>query len=233
MRKTKTAALKAADSPSRSAPAPKDAKLVAVIDKPNFQQASFVIRGNAPFVQNRFSEKAQNMMIANQTSGSQGKKGKKREAKDFKALFVASMYRTKRGKRGINAACFRLAMIDACRTVNFKMTLAKLGLFTVADDYDEFDGTPLVLFRKGEPQMHLAPVRNQTGVADIRARGMWKPGWEMKVTLRWDADMFSATDIANLLHRVGWQVGIGEGRPNSKQSAGVGWGTFDVVGGAK
>jgi len=33
-----------------------------------------------------------------------------------------------------------------------------------------------------------------------------------------------------LLARVGMQVGIGEGRPDSKNSAGMGWGLFEVVG---
>lgn len=221
--KTTTKALQA------SKVAPKDKALVAHIDRPNFQQASFTIKGNAPFVQNRFSMKAQNMMIERQEAGSVGNKGKRRDPKDFKALYIASMYETSKGKRGIPASAFRKAMISACRTVNFKMTLAKLGLFCVADGYDKDDGTPLVLFTKGAPEMYVAPTRNQTGVADIRARGMWREGWEAKVTLRWDADMFSAVDVANLLHRVGWQVGVGEGRADSKESAGMGWGSFDLL----
>ena len=34
------------------------------------------------------------------------------------------------------------------------------------------------------------------------------------------------TDVTNLMQRVGMQVGIGEGRPDSRDSAGLGWGTF-------
>jgi hypothetical protein len=30
------------------------------------------------------------------------------------------------------------------------------------------------------------------------------------------------------MHRVGAQVGIGEGRPDSKNSTGMGWGTFEI-----
>jgi len=36
--------------------------------------------------------------------------------------------------------------------------------------------------------------------------------------------------VTNLLSRVGMQVGIGEGRPFSKNSAGMGWGTFELEG---
>jgi hypothetical protein len=48
------------------------------------------------------------------------------------------------------------------------------------------------------------------------------------LNIRYDADQFSATDVMNLIARVGMQVGIGEGRPDSKQSAGMGFGTFEV-----
>jgi ribosomal protein S17 len=41
-------------------------------------------------------------------------------------------------------------------------------------------------------------------------------------------DQFKVQDVANLLSRVGEQVGICEGRPDSKNSAGMGWGTFQV-----
>jgi len=34
--------------------------------------------------------------------------------------------------------------------------------------------------------------------------------------------------LTNLLARAGLQVGIGEGRPDSKNSAGMGWGLFQI-----
>ena len=51
--------------------------------------------------------------------------------------------------------------------------------------------------------------------------------------VRFDADQFTLTDVANLLMRVGMQVGIGEGRPFSKNSNGMGWGLFDLKNGKK
>jgi hypothetical protein len=41
--------------------------------------------------------------------------------------------------------------------------------------------------------------------------------------------MLTADDIVNLISRVGLQVGVGEGRPDSKQSAGLGFGLFQIV----
>jgi hypothetical protein len=42
-------------------------------------------------------------------------------------------------------------------------------------------------------------------------------------------DQFTPEDVANLMARVGMQVGIGEGRPDSKNSAGMGWGLFKIA----
>lgn len=200
------------------------------IPMPNLQRARFRIRGDAPFVQHRFSVKAKEMMIEKQMAGSTGKKGGKREAKDFDACYLGAMYETEDGKHGIPAAAFRCAMISACKIVGFHMTKAKLAVFITAQGFDKDDGTPLVLFTKGEPRKHEAHVRLETGVADIRVRPMWMPGWEADLEVHWDGDIMTQTDIANLLNRAGMQVGVGEGRPDSKKSTGMGWGTFMIVG---
>ena len=47
--------------------------------------------------------------------------------------------------------------------------------------------------------------------------------------VRYDQDQFTATDIVNLIARAGLQVGLLEGRPDSKNSAGLGFGIFEVV----
>jgi len=211
----------------KAAAAPKETSVV--IKPPEFQTAIIHIRGTAPYVQHAFSQKAQNTMIENQMQGSQGKKGKTREAKDFGAVYEGAMHRSREGWHGIPAPAFRNAMISACRTVGFKMTLAKLSLFVKADGFDKNDGTPLVKITKGAPHEHFAPARNSNGSTDIRCRPMWDEGWEAKVCIRWDAEQFSASDVVNLLSRVGLQVGIGEGRPDSRMSAGLGWGHFEIM----
>jgi len=124
------------------------------------------------------------------------------------------------------ASCFRNAMISACRLVNFKMTLGRLGIFVEPDGFDRESGEPLVRI-DGEPRQHESMVRLVTGVADLRVRAMWEQ-WGADVRIRFDADMFTLQDVANLLARVGAQVGIGEGRPDSKNSAGQGWGLFQL-----
>jgi hypothetical protein len=200
-----------------------------MITAPNFMTGVFTIRGITPYVQNKFSKKALEQMKATQEAGSTAKKGKRREPKDFKAMYEESLHKTDEGWYGIPAPAFRNAMISACRTVGFKMTLAKLSVFIEADGFDTDDATPLVKITKGEPQYFESLVRLAMDKPDIHARGMWKPGWEAELRVRYDGDQFTLTDISNLLMRVGLQVGVGEGRPDSKTSAGMGWGMFEIV----
>lgn len=199
-----------------------------VISPPNMQRAILSIRGISPYVQHKFSQKAQTQIEETQRAGTQARSRKRREARDFEAGYRAAMHISTDGWHGIPAPAFRNAMIDACRLVGFVMTKAKLSVFVEADGIDAEDGTPLVRII-GTPTVHKGWGRNANGSADLRWRPIWYE-WEAHVQLRWDADQFSATDVFNLLARAGLQVGIGEGRPSSPNSNGLGWGLFEVMG---
>ena len=196
------------------------------ITAPKIVTAEFKIVGTAPYVQLRFSEKAMNAMREKMELGSQAAKKKAREARDFNEDFRQALHVSDEGWNGIPASAFRNAMISACRLVGFKMTLAKLSVFILPDGFDKVDGVPLIKI-KGKPEPHIMHARNATGVCDLRVRAKYWP-WSAVVKVQYDGDQFSATDAANLMNRVGSQVGIGEGRPDSKASAGMGWGTFKL-----
>jgi len=197
------------------------------ITAPEFAIAEFALTGNTPYVQLRFGEKAKAQMREKMMAGSQARKGKQREARDFDEDYENALYLSEDGWYGIPASSFRQAAISACRLVGFKMTLAKLSLFVIADGFDAIDGTPLIRI-EGVPKPVEHAVRNATGVADLRVRGMWV-NWSAKVRMKYDTAQFSPSDISNLMSRVGLQVGIGEGRPDSKNSAGMGWGQFEAT----
>jgi len=202
------------------------------IPRPNLQIAQFQIRGTAPYVQNKFSEKALNMMKAAQEAGSLAKKkGRVKEPKDFNAAYEAAMHRSVNGWHGIPAVAFYKAMVSSCRMVDFKMTVARLGLFVLPDGWsaDPHDKSGLIRITKGTPARFETLVRLQMSSTDIRVRPFWEPGWEATVKVRHDADIFSTEDVANLLLRAGMQVGVGEGRPDSP-SGGQGWGLFEILG---
>jgi hypothetical protein len=195
------------------------------IKAPNLQTVAIRIAGKAPYMQHRFSKKAE--IMEKQQQGSTAKGKKQHAARDFEADFRAAQHRSPDGWCGIPAPAFRAALIAACRLVGYQMTKAKLSVFVEADGFCAADGTPLVRLIGQEPEMSTMAVRNDTGVVDIRARPMWRT-WGADVRITFDADQFTLADVTNLLARAGLQVGIGEGRPGSKDSAGLGYGLFTV-----
>lgn len=203
----------------------KTAEIAVAIQPLKFEIAQFCLIGTAPLVINKFSEKAKQMMLDKHVAGSTAKKGGAREAKNIDAVFNGARHISDEGWDGISASAFRNAAISACRLVGYKMTLAKLSVFIEPDGFDADEGSPLVRIIGGAPRMHTAATRNATGVADVRIRPQWRR-WGVRLRVRYDATQFTAEDITNLIQRVGAQVGVGEGRPDSKSSAGIGFGTF-------
>ena len=196
-----------------------------VISAPKFNTVEVILQGTAPLVVERFSKKVE--LMAKMALGSTATNKKVRTARDYDNEAEEARYRAPDGWEGMNAAAFRTGMIGACRLVGFKMTLAKLSLFVEADAFDLKDGIPLVRVY-GKSETYTAHTRNATGVVDVRSRPMYRE-WAVKLRVRFDAGQFSAQDVYNLIARVGGQVGIGAGRPDSKASAGCGFGTFEVV----
>ena len=199
---------------------------IITISPPKIEVAEFLLRGTAPLVQLRFSEKSIQTMKAKHLAGSTANKSKAREKRDFDEEFRQAQHRSTDGWLGVPCGAFRAAMISACRLVGFKMTLAKLSVFIEPDGFDRVDSVPLVRV-EGEPEPLLLHVRNATGVADLRMRAKIFP-WSCRLNVRYDLSQFTRQDIANLVARIGLQVGIGEGRHDSKASCGMGWGTFTI-----
>lgn len=203
---------------------------VAIIKPANLVTTTIRIKGTAPFVQNKFSKKAQDQMMEAMSTPKAAKKSKtERPPRDYEDDFLQAQHRSTAGWNGIPCPAFRAAMIDACRTVGMVMTRAKMSVFVEPDGFDVDEGTPLVkLISESAPERTEMLVRNDNGSADIRIRPMWRD-WAADVTLTFDADMITPESVVNLLDRAGRQVGVGEGRPFSKNSVGQGWGTFAVV----
>lgn len=203
---------------------------VAVIKAANIVRTTLRIRGTAPLVQAKFSQKTRQQLLDKMSkTKAEAKSKSERPVRNYDEEFKLAQHRTASGKNGIPCGAFRNAMIDACRVAGLVMTRAKMSIFIIADGVDEDDGTPLtfIISKKG-PEKLESLVRNDNGSADIRIRPMWRE-WEADVTVEFDADMITAESVVNLLDRAGRQVGVCEGRPFSKNSCGQGWGTFEVI----
>lgn len=197
------------------------------IKPPNFGTVVFEARGIAPLVIHRFSAKTKAQMKAKMETGKAAGSKKNREAKSTDETYEEARYRSAEGWDGFNAAAVRAALISACRLVGFKMTLAKLSVFVEADGVDAAEPQIQLIRIYGEPTKQEDMARVETGQPYVTVRAAYHQ-WSAKIKIRFDADQFTLADISNLLARVGMQVGIGEGRPDSKHSAGMGWGLFTI-----
>lgn len=194
------------------------------ISPPKLKIVELLAEGTAPLVIENFAKKGELMAAMQEGGGAKNKK--KRDKREFEKDCEEAKHISTEGWEGFNAAGIRAAMISACRLVGFKMTVGKLAFFVIPDG-ESADATPLIRIY-GPAILHTAHVRNATGVIDVRARPMYKK-WAARLRIEFDTDQFSVSDIVNLIARAGRQVGIGAGRPDSKQSAGMGWGTFRIV----
>lgn len=201
------------------------------ISPPSERTVVFKIRGTSPLVLNAMSAKALQQMKDDQENPVEKKRGRKREPKDFKAMYEGARHRSREGWDGFPASAIRKGAIDACRLTGYKMILAKMSFFAKADGFDRVSGQPLIKITKGKPKYveHYVRIGPNKDKVDIHARPMWDEGWEAIIRIKYDADQFDEKSVANLLMRVGTQVGIGEGRALSKNSPGMGWGEFEII----
>jgi hypothetical protein len=198
------------------------------ISEPNFQSIRFKIIGTAPLMIHKFSAPTRATIEAKQTDKDKVKKA--RAPKDYKAEFNGARYVAAAGWDGFYAGALRNSMIHAARYVDgLQMTKSKGLFFVQAQGFDKDDGTPLVRIQGSKAAHDTRPVRLESGVADLRNRPRYDK-WHAEVVIDFDADAVTATDVANLLHRAGSQVGLCEGRPGSSNSFGIGFGTFKVEG---
>jgi hypothetical protein len=199
------------------------------IKAPNFQTAEFRLIGTAPLVIHRMSEKYRREQEQKIRTGKASSSKVSRESQDPDEICNSARYVHADGWDGIHAGAFRSALISACRLVGFKMTLAKMSLFVEPDGWDKLEPQIPLVRIIGKMRRQTDVVRMANGTPNLSFRPVYH-NWEMSLRIRWDADQFTLADVSNLLSRVGQQVGIGEGRPDSKNSAGMGWGTFELGG---
>lgn len=207
-------------------------KLNIKINAPNIQVAKFEIIGTTPLVVHRFSKKAKDKMIHTMMFPPKPGAKPKREPLDPEAEYNAARYISKEGWDGFNAAAVRNAAISACRLCGFKMTIAKLSIFTIADGVDRDEPWYNLVRIYGKPERFDAIGRLDNGSPNPVYRPLYFP-WKAVLRISFDTDQLGFQDVANLLHRVGTQIGLCEGRHDSKNSAGQGWGCFMLAKSAK
>lgn len=173
----------------------------------NIQFLKLRLVGDSPLICHAWSEKAKREMLDKQM-----KKAKQaKEAKNPDADFRASLYPHPEGGYGFPAVAFKAAAVDACSSVEGVTKVEARGAFHIIGDMVKING---------EPTPREDMVRIGMGTADIRYRGEFRE-WSTEITLRYNANVLSAEQIANLFNTAGFAVGIGEWRPQRDGSFGM------------
>jgi hypothetical protein len=173
----------------------------------NLQVISLRLRGDSPLICHAWSEKAKKQML-----DAQMKKARQaKEAKDPEADYLDSLYQHPDGGFGFPAVAFKNAAVDACSSVAGVTKVQARGAFHIVGDMVKIDG---------EPSPREDMVRIGLGTADIRYRGEFRE-WCATITLRYNTNVLSAEQIANLFNTAGFAVGVGEWRPQRDGSFGM------------
>ena len=212
---------------------PSDAEAIIRIEGIERRTISLWIAGTQ-LLTNRFGGAALAEMKRKQEAGSlpKGQKKSTKAAKKFDDLFESAKYTAHEGWCGIKCIALRNAMIAAAPLLGLSSVLANLSIWILADGYDRDDGSPLLeIHCASEPEQFLAPAQNTfrggKKVIDLRIRPLWN-NWRINPKIEFNAKVFTEQEIGNLLNHAGL-IGIGDGRPGSPNSNGIGMGMFEVV----
>lgn len=193
--------------------------------RPKVFVMSVEISGISDLIVNNFEKKAREMLLAQEQGGTKKGRGP-RKPKDVKQLFEDAKYKNTKGIDCFPARAIRNAMIDAARVVEGApaMTVLKNAIFVVGPS-----GTadPMIPIEGGRCYMREDPVRNATGVADVRIRAAYA-GWKMRFAVHVPQSVLTPTQVAQLLEHAGFAVGIGEWRPSGKTGKGGEFGRFTI-----
>lgn len=180
-----------------------------VIELPqlNIQNITLTLKGDSPLIVHKWSEKAKKEILDKQMKKAKAKKEAKSPDKEFKE----SLYLLDNGKYGFPAIAFKAAAVGACSHIDGVTKVEARGAFHVVGEMVEIEGTP-------EPREDM--VRIGMGIADIRYRGEFKT-WSCKLFIRYNANVISAEQIANLFNTAGFAIGVGEWRPSKNGMNGM------------
>ena len=182
--------------------------------------AQIEIKGTAPLIVHRWSEKARQMMLDAQ----QGRKAPK-QVKDPQADYESSMYRFDDGRHGFPVMAFKSATVKGGgRLFGKAVKMTELRqLFTFLADGIGVDGTQLTVI-KGEPTIREDMVRVGMGTADIRYRAEYRD-WSAILRIEYVPNSIDLESVVALVD-AGGTNGVGEWRPEKSGS----YGTFEVIG---
>lgn len=189
------------------------------------QRCQITIVGDSPLIVHKWSDKAKKEMLDKQMKVAKQGRAAKVPEQDFldsmyflntdgtlaKTPSVSSRPNLARCLFGFPVVAFKAAAVDACTHITGITKVSARGSFHI-------DGEFAVI--QGVPHMREDMVRVGMGTADIRYRGEFSQ-WRTQLTIRYNTNVISVEQIANLFNTAGFAVGIGEWRPQKDGSYGM------------
>lgn len=175
------------------------------------------LRGTSPLISHKFSDRAQDAMLAKQMKTAIKSTGK--EAKNPQRDYEESLYVLGDGRYGFPISGFKNAAVDACTFMDGVKKTMMRGAFHLIDEHD---GLTVI---DGKPRMRKDNVRIGMGTADIRYRAEFPAGWETTLLIKFNENAVSIPQIVQLFNAAGFGVGVGDWRPQKDGS----YGMFEVV----
>lgn len=180
--------------------------------------------GDSPLIVHSWSEKAKREMLGKQMKSAKGAK----EAKDPRADFESSLYRLGDDAFGFPSIGFKAAAVTACTSVaGITKVAARQAFHILGEDVDvrgAFEGTSarqnLVRIEGRPPTMREDMVKVGMGTADLRYRGEFAD-WYAVLSVRYNANVLSESQILNIINVAGFAVGVGEWRPERDGMSGM------------
>jgi len=193
----------------------KQVETEAKIPPINIKMATLTIVGDSPLLINAFAEKSIREMEDKQTGKAKQKKAARNILEEYKNAFY--YMDTKKKKFGIPASGIKLCAVSACRYTDLKMTNIK-GTFHVLSE-----ANGLCEIKAGKPVMDESIVRIGgfgKKIPMTRYRPRWD-SWEITFKIRYNANIITPAQIANLYENAGFGIGLCEHRPEKNGSNGM------------
>lgn len=185
------------------------------------ETAVIEVKGTAPLISHRWSEKAKQMMLDAQM----GKKVAK-QPKDPERDFQESRYKFADGSGdGFPIMGFKAATVKGGGRIfgkAVKMTELRQNFTFLADGIGT-DGTQLARIHSVDPVMREDMVRVGMGTADIRYRAEYRD-WSATLRIQFVPNLIDLGSVVALVD-AGGTNGLGEWRPEKNGS----FGTYEVV----
>ncbi len=194
-----------------------EAKPKSVLIPPiKFEKARITLVGDTPLLVNRFDEKSKREMEDKTQKRAKGK----RDFGSPEEQMKRSLYPVfgKKGVYGIPAGGIRNCAVSASRFIDgLKGTIAR-GAFQIVDDVGglvPITGPAPVI---DERIVRVGNFGNKKPC--VRYRGRFDK-WELTFTVKYNAGVISAEQIANLYENAGFAIGLCEYRPEKNGNCGM------------